>query len=211
MTTTKRLLTWRRRSLLLPLAAIGLAVIVPLRALDLAEPWQFTSATSVARAEGSDVTPPVRHVPQPAPAPAVPISDERPSDSRLLAEMARRKAELDRRERELEIRATEIAAAEQLARQQVAELGRMRQMLEALVGRETTAAEADLTLLVGFYTNMKPVQAAAVLGKLDSAKAAAILQRLDTRSAGPILAAMDPSAALAVTEVIQQRRSAFHQ
>ncbi len=44
---------------------------------------------------------------------------------------------------------------------------------------------------------MKPVQAAA------------ILQRLDTHLGGPILAAMDPAAALAITEQLEQRRAAF--
>ena len=60
-----------------------------------------------------------------------------------------------------------------------------------------------------FYSNMKPAQAAAVLGKMDAVKSAAILQRLDTRSAGPILAGMDPQAALAVTEELAQRHAGF--
>ena len=63
--------------------------------------------------------------------------------------------------------------------------------------REGTACDADPGFLVGLYSNMKPVQAAA------------ILQRLDTHLGGPSLAAMDPAAALAITEQLEQRRAAF--
>ncbi len=85
----------------------------------------------------------------------------------------------------------------------------MREQIERLVKVQSAAADADMDELVGLYENMKPVQAAAVLGKLDAPKAAAILQRLDNRNAGPILAAMDPSEALAITEEVSQRRASF--
>ena len=130
-------------------------------------------------------------------------------DGRLLQEVARRQAELDRREHDLQTRAAQVAATEQLARRQITELERLRHEVEALAAHEFSAADADLTLLVGLYSNMKPAQAAAVLGKMDAAKSAAILQHLDTRSAGPILAGMDPQAALAVTEELAQRHAGF--
>jgi flagellar motility protein MotE (MotC chaperone) len=133
--------------------------------------------------------------------------DTLPADGRLLTELSRRKNELARREQDLQTRETQLAVAVQLAKKQMAELTQMRQALDAIVGREAAGAAGDLNLLVAFYANMKPVQAAAVLGKLEAPKAAAILQRLDARMAGPILASMDPSAALAITEELQQRRS----
>ncbi len=138
-----------------------------------------------------------------------PVGEDRPADGRLLAEVARRQAELDRREHGLDTRASQIAASEQLARQEIAELTRMREQIERLVKVQSTAADADMDELVGLYENMKPVQAAAVLGKLDAPKAAAILQRIDNRNAGPILAAMDPNEALAITEEVSQRRASF--
>jgi flagellar motility protein MotE (MotC chaperone) len=109
----------------------------------------------------------------------------------------------------LQTRAGQVAAAEQLAGQQITELQRLRKEVQTLAAQQFSAAEADLNLLVGLYSNMKPVQAAAVLGKLEARKAAAILQRLDTRSAGPILAGMEPQAALAITEELEQRHAAF--
>ena len=130
-------------------------------------------------------------------------------DSRLLTEIARRAAALDQRDTELQTRAAQVAAAERLARQQIAELTQLRQQIEKLVAHESDASEGDINLLVGLYSNMKPTQAAAVLGRLDATQAAEILQRLDVHSAGPVLAAMDPAAALAVTQVLATRRMAF--
>jgi flagellar motility protein MotE (MotC chaperone) len=138
-----------------------------------------------------------------------PIGDDRPVDGHLLAEVARRKAELDRREHGLQMRETQVDAAEKLAREQIAELTKLRQTVEGLVRHESTAADEDMNLLVGLFSNMKPPQAAAVIGKLDPPKAALILQRLETRMAGPILAAMETPAALAITEEVEQRRASF--
>ena len=192
----------------LPLATAGLALLLPWRAADLLQQWHGLSPIAHAVAQ-----------PAPAPAPVQPPSDPPARaaasentpiiDGRLLQEVSRRQAELDRREHDLQTRAAQVAAAEQLARREIGELERLRHEVEALAAHEFSAADADLTLLVGLYSNMKPAQAAAVLGKMDAAKSAAILQRLDTRSAGPILAGMDPQAALAVTEELAQRRAGF--
>jgi flagellar motility protein MotE (MotC chaperone) len=190
----------------LPLATAGLALLLPWRAADLFQQWHGLSPISHAAAQPA---------PQPAPSPPDPPARAAPSESapvvdgRLLQEVSRRQAELDRRERDLQTRAAQVAAAEQLARRQISELERLRHEVETLAAHEFSAADADLTLLVGLYSNMKPAQAAAVLGKMDAVKSAAILQRLDTRSAGPILAGMDPQAALAVTEELAQRHARF--
>jgi flagellar motility protein MotE (MotC chaperone) len=196
-----------RRSLVLPLATAGLAALLPWRAADLLQQWHSLSPIAPAVAQSA---PPPAQAPATDPAPRPAVSDSpQAADGRLLLEVVRRKSELDRRERDLQTRAAQVAAAEQLERQQIAELKRLRQEVETLAAREFAAAEADLNLLVGLYSNMKPNQAAAVLGKLDPPKAAVILQHLDTCSAGPILAGMEPKAALAITEELEQRHAPF--
>lgn len=201
--------SWKSRSVLLPLAA-GLVALLPWRAADVLRSWNIWSPPIAAAATEPATTPTA------APVPAATLAridrigaadDGRAGESHLLAELSRRKAELAKREEVLDKRETQLAAAVLLARKQMAELTELRKSLDVLVAREATAAEADLSLLVGLYSNMKPPQAAAVLGKLDAPKAAAILARLDTRMAGPILASMDPSAALAITEELEQRRA----
>ncbi|WP_146101988.1 MotE family protein [Rhodopila globiformis] len=220
-----------RRGFRLPfllIAATGLAGVLPWFGADLVHRWPSAAAPASA-------PPPAPRPPPAAPPPAAdavvlpsgriaepvsvatlaateqpsPIGDQPGVDGRILAEVARRKAELDQREKALQAREERVAAAEKLARQQIAELTQLRQSIEAQVRRESAASEADLNLLVGLFSNMKPAQAAAVIGKLDPPKAALLLQRLDTRLAGPIVAAMDPAAALAITEEVEQRRAAF--
>jgi flagellar motility protein MotE (MotC chaperone) len=143
------------------------------------------------------------------PARANPVGDERPADGRLLLEVARRQAEMDRRERGLEAREAQLQAAETLARNHIAELTRLREEMERLVSKESTAADGDLDALVSLYINMRPQQAAKVLERLEPPRAAAILLKIPDRMAGPILAQMEPPAALAVTQEIAGRREAF--
>ena len=130
-----------------------------------------------------------------------------PADGKLLEELNRRSAALDKREHDLQTWATQIAAAERLARTQLAELGQMRAELEKVVAQESAASDEDIAVLVGLYSNMKPAQAAALLGRLDAPKAAAILEKLDIHSAGPALAAMDPTMAVAITEELSKRHA----
>jgi len=216
------------RSFALPLAAVGLAVLLPWRALDVLHQWQSLSSPAEAAQTQPAAPPPPSNatgqptgpaIGQPAAPAATQIAPPAPQlaaldaqhvpDSRLLTEIARRAAALDQRDTELQTRAAQVAAAERLARQQIAELTQLRQQIEKLVAHESDASEGDINLLVGLYSNMKPTQAAAVLGRLDATQAAEILQRLDVHSAGPVLAAMDPAAALAVTQVLATRRMAF--
>jgi flagellar motility protein MotE (MotC chaperone) len=213
----------RRLSARLPLfAAAGLAALLPWVGADLMQRWQAEARTIPAPqklAQATDNGPvvlpsgvvavPVSVAALAATERASPIGDDRPVDGHLLAEVARRKAELDRREHELQLRETQLDAASTLAKQQITELTQLRQTVEGLVRHETTVADEDMNLLVGLFSNMKPPQAAAVIGKLEPAKAARILQRLDTHMAGPILAAMETPAALAITEEVEQRRASF--
>lgn len=133
----------------------------------------------------------------------------RPVDGQALEEITRRTADLDRRQHDLDLREAQVAAADALARQDITELTTLRASVEKLISQQTKAAEGDMSLLVSLYSNMKPAQAAAVLGKMDPDKAAAILKRLDPHLAGPILAGMDPTAAVKLTEDVQQRHAAF--
>jgi flagellar motility protein MotE (MotC chaperone) len=143
------------------------------------------------------------------PGPGFSSSSQRPADGKLLEELNQRAAELDQREHNLQTWATQVAAAERLARAQLAELGQMRADLEKVVAREGAASDEDVAVLVGLYSNMKPSQAAVLLGHLDAAKAATILAKLDIHSAGPALAAMEPSVAVAITEELSRRHAPF--
>jgi len=206
-----------RRSLLsrsgvLPIVAVGLLALAPWQAAGLFARWQALAQTTPqqaapmpnpATAEQSAAPPPTP-AGMPAAGPALALQ---PADGKLLEELSRRSAALDKREHDLQTWATQIAAAERLARAQLAELGAMRAELEKVVAQESAASDEDTAVLVGLYSNMKPAQAAALLGRLDAPKAAAILEKLDIHSAGPALAAMDPTIAVAITEELSKRHA----
>jgi flagellar motility protein MotE (MotC chaperone) len=210
----------------LPLLALALAALLPGRLEGLAGAWPDPFA---ARAQPATPGPAARPaLPQAAlalrdglvalphvspvlaaPVRSNPLGEDRPGEGRLLAEVTRRQAEIDRRERALEGREARLQAAENLARQQIAELARLREEVERLVMRESAASEADIDALVALYVNMRPQQAAKVLERLEPPRAAVILLKIPDRLAGPILAQMEPPAALALTQEIAGRREAF--
>jgi flagellar motility protein MotE (MotC chaperone) len=197
------------RSAVLPLVAIGLLALAPWQAAGLFARWQALAQTAPQQSAPQQ-TAPQRTAALPTPTqPATPTSAPaltlQPADGKLFDELNRRSAALDKREHDLQTWATQIAAAERLARAQLAELGQMRAELEKVVAQESAASDEDIAVLVGLYSNMKPSQAAALLGRLDAPKAAAILEKLDIHSAGPALAAMDPTVAVAITEELAKR------
>ncbi|MCQ4161702.1 hypothetical protein NON00_17445 [Roseomonas sp. GC11] len=201
----------------LPLMALALAALLPGRVSGV---WESAQALAqqplrpppappaLALREGVVVTPQVSAT-LAAPVRTNPLGDDRPGEGRLLAEVTRRQAEIERRERALEVREARLQAAETMARSQLAELARLRDEVEKLVVRESTAAESDIDALVSLYVNMRPQQAAKVLERLEAPRAAVILLKIPDRQAGPILAQMEPPAALAVTQEIAGRREAF--
>ncbi len=163
------------------------------------------------------VTVPAAPAPPPTTAPSTPppassaagAHDEQGADSRAMGEIARRRAALDKRERDLELREARIAAAEAMARREIAALTELRGQLSKVITQETNKADADLTLLATLYSNMKPAQAGAIMSKLDVPKAAAILRRLDTRMAGPVLASIDPDIAANISKELEKQGAAF--
>jgi flagellar motility protein MotE (MotC chaperone) len=203
--------------MLLPVVATGLLALAPWQAAGLFARWQALAQSSPqmpqqvaslpnAASPGQTAAPPIQPRPAGADA-AMPPATLQPSDGKLLEELNRRSAALDKREHDLQTWATQIAAAERLARAQLTELGQMRAAMEKLVAHESAASDEDIAVLVGLYSNMKPAQAAALLGRLDAPKAAAILEKLDIHSAGPALAAMDPTMAVAITEELARRHA----
>jgi flagellar motility protein MotE (MotC chaperone) len=196
------------RSGVLPIVAVGLLALAPWQAAGLFARWQALAETAPQQAAPISIS---TAIVQSAVAPVMPARGPalalQPADGKFLEELGRRSSALDKREHDLQTWATQIAAAERLARAQLAELGTMRAELEKVMAQESAASDEDTAVLVGLYSNMKPAQAAALLGRLDAPKAAAILEKLDIHSAGPALAAMDPTIAVAITEELSKRHA----
>jgi flagellar motility protein MotE (MotC chaperone) len=170
--------------------------------------WLMSAGASLAQAPTVSA-PAATTTPSPSTPPPDSTPDDYSQDVRVMNELARRKATLDRREHELELRDAQVTAAELLARREVGQLSSLRREVEKMITQQTGDATAELDKLAGLFSNMKPIQAAAILGKLDIPKAAAIVRRLDTRMAGPVLAAMDPAVAAGVTVELQRAHAPF--
>jgi flagellar motility protein MotE (MotC chaperone) len=205
----------------LPIVAVGLLALAPWQAAGLFQRWQALAQSAPSRAQQAAPAP-AQSAPaaaqsdrpaDPGTAAMVPepsLAVLHPADGKLLEEINRRNSELDKREHDLQTWATQIAVAERLARAQLAELGQLRTDLEKVVERQSAASDEDIAVLVGLYSNMKPSQAAMLLGRLEPPMAAAILEKLDIHAAGPALASMDPTVAVAITEELSRRHGPFH-
>ena len=113
----------------LPIVAVGLLALAPWQAAGLFARWQALAQTAPqqaapmpnpAAAEQTAVTPPATPAETPAAGRGLALQ---PADGKLLEELNRRSAALDKREHDLQTWATQIAAAERLAR---AQTGRTR-------------------------------------------------------------------------------------
>lgn len=182
--------------------AASSATLAGLTLISLAHVCAAQQAVTVPAAPAPSVKSEPTRAPELAP-------DDFAQDARVINALSRTRAALDKREHELEQRAAQVAAAEQLARREIGQLASLRTEVQKMVDQQTRDANGDLDKMAGLFSSMKPVQAAAILGKLDVPKAAAIIRRLDARMAGPVLAAMDPAAAAGVTLELQRVHAAF--
>lgn len=112
--------------------------------------------------------------------------------------LAARKAALDEREAEIELaRATVLKQNE--------ELTRLRKDVAALLEQAKGAEVADVGRLVKIYEAMKPAEAATILQGADLELAVLVIAAMAERNAGPIMAAMAPDRANAVSRILLER------
>ncbi len=126
---------------------------------------------------------------------------DRPSNSEqnVLRSLSQRRKALDMRERDIQMQARLLEASERRVQARVDELKEIEGRIEALFGVQEEAQEQQLASLVTMYSNMKPKDAARILGQLDMDVLIQVVRRMSERKMAPILAAMDPIAAQELT------------
>lgn len=194
------------RMRLLPAAAIGLALLLGLKAVGLGEEFSAMFGAGPARAESPPAAGAAEHPAAPAPAhdaaPAAtcpPAGEPTASEADVLESLAQRREQLDAREREIDLREKTLAAAEKRVEQRIAELKAIQGNVEALFGKRDEQQEKQLADLVKMYETMKPANAAAIFDTLDQAVMIDVIRRMKPAKASPILAAMKPERARDVT------------
>lgn len=164
---------------------------------DAAASAEMTEAVEDAADTGADpelaeVDPSVRLAPE---------DFDRPSNSEqsVLRSLSQRRKALDSRERDIQMQARLLEASERRIQARIGELKEIEGRIEALFGVQEEAQEQQLASLVTMYSNMKPKDAARILGQLDMDVLIQVVRRMSERKMAPILAAMDPIAAQELT------------
>ncbi len=126
---------------------------------------------------------------------------DRPSNSEqsVLRSLSQRRKALDMRERDIQMQARLLEASERRVQARIDELKEIEGRIETLFGVQEEAQEQQLASLVTMYSNMKPKDAARILGQLDMDVLIQVVRRMSERKMAPILAAMDPIAAQELT------------
>lgn len=126
---------------------------------------------------------------------------DRPSNSEqsVLRSLSQRRKALDMRERDIQMQARLLEASERRVQARIDELKDIEGRIETLFGVQEEAQEQQLASLVTMYSNMKPKDAARILGQLDMDVLIQVVRRMSERKMAPILAAMDPIAAQELT------------
>jgi flagellar motility protein MotE (MotC chaperone) len=130
-----------------------------------------------------------------------------PETLRLLEMIERKNRELKKREEELLLKEKNLEALEKKVLSDLQKIEEALARSEEMVGIKKDLIEKNVKALVKAYSNMKPVQAAALLESMDEGTAIIIISRMNSRVAGKVLGAMKTKIAKNITEKIAGKKS----
>ncbi len=133
-------------------------------------------------------------------------SDASDADGRIRGELNKRRKAQAKRAKNLDMREGLIKAAEKRVDEKLAQLKKIRGVIEKFVKKYDEQEEAQLKSLVKIYEKMKPKSAALVFEKLDMRILLDVLERMKEARSAPILAAMTPDKVKDITLQLVTRR-----
>jgi flagellar motility protein MotE (MotC chaperone) len=175
--------------------------------------------------DAAPATPPAPQAAAPAPQPAPGAAPARPSPAQAAAKQQRdplqmtpeeidelqqlsaRRVELDRRAAELSEREVLMQAAEKRIDEKIGKLQSLQKSIESDVKQKNDEENTRVQSLAHMYEQMKPADAARILGQLDVPVLLTVLDNIREQKAAPILAAMDPAKAKAVTLALAEKKN----
>jgi len=126
-----------------------------------------------------------------------------PETLRLLERIERKNQELKKREEELLLKEKNLEVLEKKVLSDLKKIEEALARSEEMVGIKKDLIEKNVKALVKAYSNMKPVQAAALLEDMDEGIAIIIISRMRSRIAGKVLGAMNTKIAKNISEKIK--------
>ena len=130
-----------------------------------------------------------------------------PETLRLLEMIERKNQELKKREEELLLKEKNLQALEKKVHSDLQKIEEALARSEEILGIKKDLIEKNVKALVKAYSNMKPVQAAALLERMDEGIAIVIISRMNSRVAGKVLGAMNTRVAKNISEKIAGKKS----
>jgi len=204
---------------LLPPVMVTVAVVLGLKALGMAEgvaasaqesPAQPPANAPSAAADGRQANPsPANGAAQAGPQCSAPSIAEMAGLSQsevdvLQALQARRQA-LDQRATQMETTDDVMTAAAERIDQRIAELHRLQDTVNGLLGQLDQAQEQRLTGLVDVYSRMRAKDAAHVFDGLDDATLVQVAGRMRNQNLAEIMGGMQPDRARHLTQMLAER------
>ena len=129
-----------------------------------------------------------------------------PETLRLLEMIERKNRDLKKREEELLLKEKNLEALEKKVLSDLQKIEEALARSEEMVGIKKDLIEKNVKALVKAYSNMKPVQAAALLEEMDESIAIIIISRMKSRVAGKVLGAMNTKIAKGISEKIAGKK-----
>lgn len=185
---------------LLPMLMGACGLLFTIKAAGLSE-YAYAQAEAAAAA--------VPSAPADPPKPQHDIVEDKESSSSsevdLLANLSKRRNELDAREVELTMRENLIAAAEKRVDGKIAALKELQDQIQKLVGARDAEEQKQITALVKTYSAMKPADAARIFDGLSDEILVPVASQMKPDVLAPVLAKMQPETAQRLTVKLANR------
>jgi flagellar motility protein MotE (MotC chaperone) len=128
---------------------------------------------------------------------AAPVVTE---DASHLEKLRERKESLDHRERELNELEEELHKQKAEIESRIKQLEELRTQIAAVLKERVEVDQEKVMKLVETYSNMKPKQAAEILGGIDEDLAVEVLGKMKKKNAAEILNLLEPGKARSISE-----------
>lgn len=132
-------------------------------------------------------------------------SSESTTEDVLLLRLGERKAGLDAEKASLEQQALLLDAAEKRIQERTAKLTELEQSIEGLIGARDQQSQEEIAGMVSLYQNMKPQEAALVMGGLPDPILLHIASAMSPRKMSAIMAELNPLRAQSLTVMMIDR------
>lgn len=116
------------------------------------------------------------------------------------SKLGERKKELDQREKELVELEAELQKQKVELDKRIKELQEVREQIATLLKDRVEVDQAKVDKLVEFYSNMKPKQAAEIIGTIDEDLAIEVLGKMKKKNAAEIMNLLPPTKAQTLSE-----------